>query len=506
GTELGLGEKVMMKTLGVKPEKPSLQVLEQSTIPTAPKEAFETVKVTELKATQEIKTPANLEGEIERLIINEPKIVEKTYLIENTTPESTRLIPKMQGNLQVADDLTMIVKGKEVVNPNTVLTGKSVESSEYYSISKPKADIIGESKLSFNKQTDPVTEFEAYSFKESSKPPVKSVAEPELSFSRPTMNFKELQANIKSGKIKSVDVIADLDVATGRNVQVEKSYGDYPWKGEDAKALLEKGSLVQAGKGKPLLVQQEKPFVDQLTSGKAAKATGVDKVLGDIQTGRAIDTARVSVSQKSINPFTSYAGRSYYGGRGGQVEESETQYLTLPGQVARLDSKLGVSSTGASGFAPPLTMGVSGFDVKPEPTVSMDSPKSVPIINPSIVPIVVPDIAPDIMPIVTPSIDEIVIPDIYQPPIPDQPQPLIPDQPQKTEPIPDIPNPYLHKGNVQYGLPPNSFKFEGGGYSLPSVLRGVSVRSRKKVYPILSGVEVLNLGVKQKHVKKTKKR
>jgi hypothetical protein len=481
GTEIGLGEKVMEKALGIKPEKPGLQVLEQSAIPTAPKEAFETVKVTEFKG-----------GEL----------VTNKRLIEKVTPESTRLIPKMQGNLQVADDLTMMVKGKEVVSPNTVLKGSSVEPSDFYAQGKPKATVIGEPKLSFNKQTGPVTEFEAYSFRESSKMGVKSVAGSELSFSRRTMNFKEIQANIKSGRVKGVDVTADLDIAVaGKNMQIEKSYGDYPWRGEDARALLDKGSLVQAGKGKTLLVQ-EKPFVDGLTSGKAVQATGIGKVLGDIQTGRAVNTARVSMVKRTVNPFASYAGKSYYGGRGGQVEEVETQFLAMPGQIARLDKGMGVSASGASGFVPSLTGGVAGFDVKPEPASNLDKLSNVPDFVSGVTPFVAPDSKPNVMPIEVPS--EITVPIQEQPLIPEQRQPLIPKEQERQATI--LAEPSLVKGKSVYGFLPSGFKFEGGGYSLGSALRGVKVGSRKKVYPILSGVDVLGLGGKTKRAKKAKKR
>jgi hypothetical protein len=485
GTEIGLGERVMQKALGVKPEKPGLQVLEQSTIPTAPKEAFETVKITELKG-----------GEL----------VTNKRLIEKGTPESTRLIPKMQGNLQVSDDLTMMVKGKEVVSPNTVLKGSSVEPNDFYAQGKPKTAVIGEPKLGFNKQTGPVTEFEVYSFRESSKAGVKPITGSELSFSRRTMNFKEIQANIKSGRIKGVNVASDLDIAVAnKNMPIEKSYGDYPWKGTDARSLLEKGSLVQAGKGKTLLIQ-EKPFVDGLTSGKAAQATGIGKVLGDIQTGRSVDTARVSVGKRTVNPFTSYAGRSYYGGRGGQAEEVETQYLTMPGQVARLD-KTGVSASGASGFMPSLTGGVAGFDVKPEPASNLDRPMTVPIFVPGVTPFVTPDSKPDMTPIEVPVVDEIVVPVQEQPLIPDQWQQPTPDQgqpvPQDTRQDIWIPTPSKQKGT--FSFPNAGFKFEGGGSSLGSALRGIKVGSRKKVYPILSGVDVLGLGGKKKHAKKVGK-
>jgi hypothetical protein len=241
-----------------------------------------------LKAKQELKSPANLKGEVERLTINEPKITEKTYLVEKTTPESTRLTSKMQGNLQVADDLTMIVKGKELISPNTILKGESVKPSEFYATGKPKEPIIGDPKLSFNKQAGPVTEFEAYSFKQSTK--VAVPAKPsELSFSKVTYDFDELQQAVKSGKVKGAVVGGDDVAVVSKAFQVEKSYGDYPWKGIDAQNALSQGALVQAGKS--------------LTKGVAAAPTGIDKVVGDIQAGRVVDTSKAVQSVAPSSPF-----------------------------------------------------------------------------------------------------------------------------------------------------------------------------------------------------------
>jgi hypothetical protein len=164
---------------------------------------------------------------------------------------------------------------------------------------------------------------------------------------------------------------------------------------------------------------------------------------------------------------------------------------------------MGVSTSGASGFAPSLTGGVAGFDVKPEPAFSTDLPKTMPSFTPGVSPIVIPDVKPDTAPIIIPRIDEIVVPDQRQPVIPDSGQPLIPDQPQKI--TPSYPTPYLQKGKATFGLPPNGFKLEEGGYGLPSELRFTGLRSKKKVYPISTAAEMIGLGGKQKRAKKAKK-
>jgi hypothetical protein len=147
---------------------------------------------------------------------------------------------------------------------------------------------------------------------------------------------------------------------------------------------------------------------------------------------------------------------------------------------------------------PSLTGGVAGFDVKPKPTFSTDLPKSTPSFTPDISPVVVPDVKPDVTPIEVPS--EIVVPVQEQSLITDQGQSPILDQTLKT--TPSYPTPHLQKGKVNFGLPPSGFKFEGGGYSLPSVKKRSGLYSRRKVYPIFSAFEMVGGFKGAKKVKK----
>ncbi|MFA5365676.1 MAG: hypothetical protein WC325_10900 [Candidatus Bathyarchaeia archaeon] len=346
----------------------------------------------------------------------------------------------------------------------------------------------------------------SYSWRETSKS-----SSQKLSFSKRGSNFEEIQANIKSGKLKGVDIpqgdiTTDLAIIKAeKNVKAQKSYSQNPWQTIDAENALKANILAQPGKGKTVMIQK-----GGQTSTKSGVTVG-DELLSDMYVGRnvyagnAVGTGKTVVASKgkTVNPFTGYAGKSYYGGRGGQAEEVDPQFLTMPGQVSRLD-KTGVSASGTPSFMPSLTGGVAGFDVKPEPASNLDKPINVPIFVPGVTPFVTPDSKPDVTPIEVPS--EITVPVQEQPLIPDQGQPQIPDQGQPQDIVQDfwVPTPSKQKGTL--GFPNTGFKFEGGGASLGSALRGVRVGSRKKVYPILSGVDVLGLGGKTKRAKKAKKR
>lgn len=579
---LGLGEKAMMKITGQKPQEPSLNIIELPKIPTAPKEAFEYSKVTEVKDVASTVYATNRQGKIVDMFdVEGPELVTSRRINEKFTPESGKITPKMQAGLVASD----------MLDSNTVLYGESVEPSEYYRSSSKPSDVspiskalmdtpeielgmVGtkvkgvpqgfdesgnfivegktgsfnrssavdkplsfskqgadfgkaglpesdsalpkymfesdvKAKLSFNKATGPVTEFEAYSFKESSKATSKPARNGELSFSRRGMNFNEIQANIKSGRVKGVDVAADLEVAVaGKDARVQKSYGENPWMADDARALMEKNVLTQPGKGRTFTVQ-ERSAIESLTGGQAARATGIEKILSDVQTGRAVDTSQVSVGKQTVNPFSSYAGRSYYAQKSRQTEEVEYQSLTMPGQVSRLGSgSMGaMSSADASGFMPPLTGGVAGFDVKSEPVLPSNIPVNVPGVYPDLMPIVVPEVTPGVTPSLVPDEAQkyIVVPDQVQPLIPVQEQPQTPDVIQEPWVTPKSLVPSGGKG--LFGFPAGGFKFEGGSRDSGVSLRFSGVKSRRKVYPILSGADVLGLNqFKLKTAKRRRKR
>ncbi|MFA5365143.1 MAG: hypothetical protein WC325_08200 [Candidatus Bathyarchaeia archaeon] len=363
------------------------------------------------------------------------------------------------------------------------------------------------SSLSFDKKNMPVTEFEVYSFRESSK--IKSVVEgPELSFSNRKLSFQELQAKIKAGDIMGVDFpkgddVADLAIAVAqKNVKVQKSYGENSWRTIDAEEALKKNAIAQPGKGKIATTQ----------SIDVKKGTGIDanqfyieKTLGmldDVSLPKTVEASNVSSSKLIFNPFIGYAGKTYYGQAGRQAEEVEMQFFTMPGQVARLDNGLGVVPAGASGFIPPITGGVSGFDVKPEPALPAKS-SFFEETTPTFTPIVAPDVIPDVTPIYVPDETVFPIPDQPQTPIQEPTeQPILTPIEEPTQPF--IPQPDLPKG--LFSWPSFGFKFEGKGFNVPSNFRVGGVKSGKKTYPILTGMEALGLGGKKRRVSKTKKR
>jgi len=122
--------------------------------------------------------------------------------------------------------------------------------------------------------------------------------------------------------------------------------------------------------------------------------------------------------------------------------------------------------------------------------------------KPAIVSVVVPDVTPSYMP----STDDIEIPieSIIEIPRQDEPTKPIDDTPQK--PVYEPPPPIIIDVGISGLGFPSGFKFEGGGYSLPSHSRSVGMRSTLKVHPILTGLEALTGGRKrEKRVSKTKK-
>lgn len=157
------------------------------------------------------------------------------------------------------------------------------------------------------------------------------------------------------------------------------------------------------------------------------------------------------VGKTIVNPFVAYGGKSYYG-QAKAAEEYEQQFITMPGQVARLDTKAqSVVAAGTPSFMPPMTGGTTGFDVKPAPALPTQFEQTLtPDLTPSFMPIVVPDVKPVYVP------DEAMSPmpmfDVVTETVPKQIQPLI-EQTKQTpySPAPSIKTPKVFMPHLERG-------------------------------------------------------
>lgn len=535
---LGLGEKVMMRFTGLKPQKPALNIVELPEIPTAPKNAYDVYKVPSMNEADSFLPVTNRKGQVVDLIRYKEEIpVMREQIVEKQTPESVRLTPKKVAGIEASD----------MLDANTVITGKSVEPSEYYhgeptiptgetsfnrssavsrelAFSKqgpdfgkmdlpepdsalPKSMVesdIQAPKLSFNKAKGPVTEFEVYSFKESSKAVTPS-SEKTLSFDKKALSFEELTDNIKTGKIKGVEV-ADGDVVTSKVIP-QKSYGDYPWKGEDARVLISEGKISQAGKGRVFTVQ-DNPVAKAIVSGEAAQPTGVSKVLGDIQSGRTVEMGRIKAS-KEANPFAQFQGRSFYSQKSREYEEVEvvsTSYpnsgLSSPRSPEMLKTRSESLLIGEVGIVGLSTTGLSNLSfikggVLGETSTELSSGR---IISPVLKSGDKQSSISNVLSTPLTAVDE----EVRQSPLSQSLIDLDIPQTVKPKPIPDTEDiikpietadssAFIFEGSNKlavFGAP--DFKFEGHGFTQARGRKRGAV-SRRKRYPILDAGEFLGL-------------
>jgi hypothetical protein len=313
-----------------------------------------------------------LYGQAEGNVVSDKKIfdtipfkdevaVTKEYKIEQNDLINKPSVPK-SATVRTQDalvDAKVTVRGKKMFQPENTLYGKSTEPISIEKLvsqnSKIKNTQYEEPLFSFKKTSneieleknmfDPTATVNerghAFAFngnvKELETPPQFSTPKTENNpignFVKPQkVDVKELMTTNIVARIKGIFKTNPTYAIKG--ISAEPNKGDFMYKETqvettaNAQKVMNQKGFVQAGKGRTFTVQQTQEL---------SQPTGSDRVFEQMRVGQvAPNTARAASNIRVSNPFLGYAGASYYGQRGRQVEESEQLFGVLPGQVSRL--------------------------------------------------------------------------------------------------------------------------------------------------------------------------
>jgi hypothetical protein len=456
----------------------------------------------------------------------------------------------IQGELVPKGAFAKNLLAASVAEPSSVLYGKSIEPIDTSALKTAIAKVLPE--YSFNVETgELVLKEDLLSFKGGKG----AVTRPNEVFQNvgsfekyslgTDMDLNAIKANInkfteipQGGENKAIANAAKFNVS-------EKDMGyymlgnekEYTINAETGKIVL-KQDILPSDLAKEIYGSNIKnnPIAQELVSGKVAEPTGIEKVLGDIQTGRTAELARpYQYSQNVVvaNPFLSFRGKSYYAQRSREEEEIEYIYtnypnsgLAQPTSPAKLrtdtrQSLIGVAVLGVSGRG-------QGSDVLPSSIFNIGetlipSVKSTPEQTFNTVVAQrgrqgqrnIQDVFQDVFPIGYQKtiFDQTSKYDITQ----RQDQTQTPFPIQDTVPILDVSQiqdqfqqqkqwegqtqttPTENILGLTFELP--SFKFEGDGFSVHNT-RKRSLSSRRKRYPILTAQEFLDVPLAKKLAKK----
>ena len=205
------------------------------------------------------------------------------------------------------------------------------------------------------------------------------------------------------------------------------------------------------------------PHIEQVT----IQQNKANVISGSIPQGTFTVESQVT---RNINPFQTFKGAPYYVQRN-VAEETDQQFLTMPGQVQRLTSPTLTSM-------PQLNMVTTVFDTK------QANKKSDVLTGPEL------SSALDVPQLQKQQPQIIQIQDQPTIQIQDQPTILIEDQPIIPIPGQDkIPQTFLPQ------LP--GFEFGLGGQDIFGLQKKTGLRSRKRTYPTLTAKEFLGVDIKQ---------
>lgn len=471
-------EKLAMKITGVTPQKPTPQLIEVPTIPTANPASFETY-MGERTVMRDIIAYDSKGVPVDRFSIKDSEFAP---MIREKPSNVLSYRNMVEGHLKTKTNIAT-----ELIDAGSVIYGKSESPEIFFSKAQDKPQAFGmPKKLGFSKTQTQRRVDQLKLRKNTLKDLINNIdLFPEVSnvgmTTREATAIRTAQRNSKT--INSEQVMKELN----------------------SKWLTDK---VEAKS--PTLNAQKNPLVQELIQGKAEEPTGVSKVLNDIAEGRVADTARYA--RQGYTPSV-YGGLLYYKR---QTRQEETEYqvisypkgspFSLPSMITdrtptmnqrrgnnRLYPSALIPTVGAGGVLKLPTkdktdIGLTRIAITPSILVNDFLKQDIYMVaratqDQAIEPISIPrETARNVQPIIN---------------ITDEPITPITDRVARQDTFSDF---FGAKSALDF-WPGESKIAEGGGFG-NSNLRARGIRSRKKRYPILSAAEFLNFDRRPKRRKK----